>query len=157
MPTVLFPNPRFKGRQEVPTFEEVAQQVHIDRMPTCKNAKHGQPWIDSLRDCAFPKIERMPDDSVGQPGVIMCLALIWTEKHKTAKGLAQNQHRSGRDTLKRFGPAKTPLCRSRSGVGQGEGEAQAPQSHSLEGRKAMLAKALMLHSEAPSLMKMLRE
>jgi hypothetical protein len=34
-------NPRFNARQEVPTFEEVAQQVHIDRMPTWKNAKHG--------------------------------------------------------------------------------------------------------------------
>ena len=82
-------NPRFSARQEVPTFEEVAQQVHIDRMPTWKNAKHGQQWINTLRDYAFPKIGRMPIDSINQPEVMMCLAPIWTEKHETAKRLAQ--------------------------------------------------------------------
>ncbi|SFR38670.1 Integrase [Yoonia tamlensis] len=82
-------NPRFNARQDVPTFEEVAQQVHIDRMPTWKNAKHGQQWINTLRDYAFPKIGRMPIDSIGQPEVMMCLAPIWTEKHETAKRLSQ--------------------------------------------------------------------
>ncbi|MEP2890521.1 tyrosine-type recombinase/integrase [Tateyamaria sp.] len=82
-------NPRFNARQKVPTFEEVAQQVHIDRMPTWKNAKHGQQWINTLRDYAFPKIGRMPIDSIDQPEVMMCLAPIWTEKHETAKRLSQ--------------------------------------------------------------------
>ena len=82
-------NPRFDARQEVLTFEEVAQQVHIDRMPTWKNAKHGQQWINTLRDYAFPKIGRMPIDSIDQPEVMMCLAPIWTDKHETAKRLAQ--------------------------------------------------------------------
>lgn len=27
-------NPRYNGKREAPTFEEVAQQVHIDRLPT---------------------------------------------------------------------------------------------------------------------------
>ena len=70
-------------------FEEVAQQVHIDRMPTWKNAKHGQQWINTLRDYAFPKIGRMPIDSIDQPEVLMCLSPIWTEKHETARRLAQ--------------------------------------------------------------------
>ncbi|WP_037911491.1 tyrosine-type recombinase/integrase [Sulfitobacter mediterraneus] len=82
-------NPRFNARQEVPTFEEVAQQVHIDRMPTWKNAKHGQQWINTLRDYAFPRIGRMPIGSIDQPEVLMCLSPIWTEKHETAKRLAQ--------------------------------------------------------------------
>lgn len=82
-------NPRFSAREEVPTFEEVAQQVHIARMPTWKNAKHGQQWINTLRDYAFPKIGRMPINAVGQPEVMMCLAPIWTEKHETARRLAQ--------------------------------------------------------------------
>ena len=30
-------NPRFNAAREIPTFEEIAQQVHIDRMPTWKN------------------------------------------------------------------------------------------------------------------------
>lgn len=82
-------NPRFYAQREIPTFEEFAQQVHIDRIPTWKNAKHGQQWINTLRDYAFPKIGRMPLDSIDQPEVMMCLSPIWTEKHETAKRLAQ--------------------------------------------------------------------
>jgi integrase len=82
-------NPRFNAKREIPTFEDVAQQVHLARMPTWKNAKHGQQWINTLRDYAFPKIGRMPIDSINQPEVLMCLSPIWTEKHETAKRLAQ--------------------------------------------------------------------
>ena len=82
-------NPRYNARQEIPTFEEIAQQVHIERIPTWKNAKHGAQWINTLRDYAFPKIGRLPVDSIGQPEVLMCLSPIWTDKHETAKRLAQ--------------------------------------------------------------------
>lgn len=82
-------NPRFNAHKEVPTFETMAQQVHIDRMPTWKNQKHGQQWINTLRDYAFPKIGRMPIDSIDQPEVLMCLSPIWTEKHETARRLSQ--------------------------------------------------------------------
>ncbi len=82
-------NPRFNAQREIPTFEEIAQLVHIERIPTWKNAKHGQQWINTLRDYAFPKIGRMPVDSIGQPEAMMCLSPIWTEKHETAKRLAQ--------------------------------------------------------------------
>ncbi|WP_236939957.1 tyrosine-type recombinase/integrase [Falsihalocynthiibacter arcticus] len=82
-------NPRFNATREIPTFAEVAQQVHIDRMPTWKNAKHGQQWLNTLRDYAFPKIGRMPIDSIGQPEILMCLSPIWTDRHETAKRLAQ--------------------------------------------------------------------
>ncbi|WP_298256560.1 site-specific integrase [uncultured Litoreibacter sp.] len=82
-------NPRFNAQRDIPTFEEFAQQVHIDRMPAWKNAKHGQQWINTLRDYAFPKIGRMPVDSIDQPEVLMCLSPIWTEKHETARRLSQ--------------------------------------------------------------------
>ena len=82
-------NPRFTATREVPTFEEIAQQVHIDRMPTWKSQKHGQQWMTTLRDYAFPKIGRMPVDSIHQRDVLMCLYPIWTEKHETARRLSQ--------------------------------------------------------------------
>jgi len=82
-------NPRFNAQREIPTFEEFAQQVYIQRMPTWNNAKHGQQWINTLRDYAFPKIGRMPVDSIDQPEVLMCLSPIWTDKHETARRLAQ--------------------------------------------------------------------
>ena len=82
-------NPRFNAHREIPSFEEISRQVHIDRMPTWKNQKHGQQWINTLRDYAFPKIGRMPIDSIGQPEILMCLSPIWTDKHETARRLAQ--------------------------------------------------------------------
>jgi hypothetical protein len=82
-------NPRFNASREIPTFQDVASEVHTDRLPTWKNAKHGDQWINSLRDCAFPKIGRMRVDSIGQPEVMMCLSPIWTEKHETARRVAQ--------------------------------------------------------------------
>lgn len=82
-------NPRFNAIRQIPTFEEISRQVHIDRMPTWKNAKHGQQWLNTLRDYAFPQIGRMPIDSIGQPEVLLCLSSIWTEKHETARRLAQ--------------------------------------------------------------------
>ena len=82
-------NPRFNAKREIPTFEELSRQVHIDRLPTWKNPKHGQQWLNTLRDYAFPKIGRMPIDSIGQPEVLMCLSPIWTTKHETATRLAQ--------------------------------------------------------------------
>ena len=42
-----------------------------------------------MRDYAFPKIGRMPVDSINQSEVLMCLSPIWTEKHETARRLAQ--------------------------------------------------------------------
>lgn len=42
--------PQFKAQREIPTIEEIAQQVHIDRMPTWKNQRHGQQWVNTLRD-----------------------------------------------------------------------------------------------------------
>jgi chorismate mutase len=82
-------NPRYNAKREVPSFEELSRQVHIDRLPTWKNPKHGQQWLNTLRDYAFPKIGRMPVDAIGQPEVMMCLSPIWTDKHETAKRLAQ--------------------------------------------------------------------
>ena len=82
-------NPRYNGRQEIPCSEEIARQVHIERLPTWKNLKHGQQWINTLAEYAFPKIGRLPVSEVGQPEIMQVLLPIWTEKHETAKRLAQ--------------------------------------------------------------------
>lgn len=82
-------SPRYNATKEIPTFEEVARQVHIDRLPTWKNGKHGQQWINTLRDYAFPKIGRLPVSTIGQPEVLSCLSPIWTEKPETARRLMQ--------------------------------------------------------------------
>lgn len=149
-------NPRFNSTREIPTFEEVAQQVHIDRMPTWKNAKHGQQWINTLRDYAFPKIGRMPVDTIGQPEVLMCLSPIWTEKHETARRLAQRV-KTVLDVArsKGFRNGENPVTAFRDGNVLPKVKAK-PKHHKamdwrdvpafyadLNGRSAMAAKALM--------------
>ncbi|MBM1585387.1 tyrosine-type recombinase/integrase [Sulfitobacter mediterraneus] len=149
-------NPRFNARQEIPTFEEVAQQVHIDRMPTWKSAKHGQQWINTLRDYAFPKIGRMPIDSIDQPEVMMCLVPIWTEKHETAKRLAQRiktvldvarskGFRSGENPVTAIKDAQAlPKVKAKVAHHKAMHWKDVPAFYAdLKTRKAMAAKALM--------------
>ena len=149
-------NPRFNARQEIPSFEEVAQQVHIDRMPTWKNAKHGQQWINTLRDYAFPKIGRMPVDAIGQPEVMMCLAPIWTDKHETARRLAQRiktvldvarskGFRSGENPVTAIKNAQVlPKVKATMTHHKAMGWRDVPAFYAdLRGRNAMAAKALM--------------
>jgi integrase len=140
----------------VPTFEEVARQVHIDRMPTWKNAKHGQQWINTLRDYAFPRIGRMLIDSIDQPEVMMCLAPIWTEKHETAKGLAQRiktvldvarskGYRSGENPVTAINDAQAlPKVKAKVKHHKAMHWKDVPDFYAdLKTRKAMAAKALM--------------
>ncbi len=82
-------NPRYSAPTAVPTFEEMARQVHTEPLPTWRNAKHGDQWLNTLRDYAFPKIGQRPVSDIGQPEVLSCLSPIWTEKPETARRLAQ--------------------------------------------------------------------
>ena len=149
-------NPRFNTKQEIPTFEEVAQQVHIERLPTWKNAKHGQQWINTLRDYAFPKIGRMPVDSIGQPEALMCLSPIWTDKHETARRLAQRiktvldvakskGFRSGENPITEIKDAKVlPKVTAKPKHHKAMKWQEVPAFYAeLKSRDAMAAKALM--------------
>lgn len=82
-------HPKYHGAKDIPSFEEFARQVHIERLPTWKNAKHGAQWINTLVDYAFPKIGRLSVDTIGQPEVLSVLTPIWTEKHETARRVSQ--------------------------------------------------------------------
>ncbi|MEM9232212.1 MAG: integrase arm-type DNA-binding domain-containing protein [Pseudomonadota bacterium] len=82
-------NPRYNAKQDIPTFEEVARQVHIERLPTWKNEKHGTQWINTLAEYTFQRIGRLPVSDIGQPEVLSCLMPIWTDKPETARRVAQ--------------------------------------------------------------------
>lgn len=82
-------NPRHNATQDIPTFIEIAQQVHIERKPTWRSKKHGENWIRSIELYAYPKIGKIPVSEIGQPEILMVLSPIWIEKHETAKRLAQ--------------------------------------------------------------------
>ena len=82
-------NPHHNISQDIPTFIEIAQQVHIDRKPTWGSKKHGENWLRSVELYAFPKIGSMPVSDIGQPEVLSVLSPIWTDKHETARRVSQ--------------------------------------------------------------------
>jgi len=82
-------DPLLDAKKEIPTFAEMAKQVHMERLPTWRNPKHGDQWINTLRDYTFAKIGRLPVSDIGRPEVLSCLSPIWTEKHETAKRVSQ--------------------------------------------------------------------
>ena len=53
-------NSRFNATRHIPTFEEVAGQVHIDRMPIWKNAKHGTHGSTPYASMPFPRLGGCP-------------------------------------------------------------------------------------------------
>jgi integrase len=82
-------NPRHNAALDIPTFIEMAQQVHIDRIPTWRSKKHGENWLRSVELYAFPKIGSMPLSDIGQPEVLSVLSPIWTNKYETARRVSQ--------------------------------------------------------------------
>ena len=82
-------NPKYSSAGVVPTFEQAAREVHNERLPTWKNKKHADQFINTLRDYAFPKIGKRKVSEIGEPEVLSCLSPIWAEKHETAKRVAQ--------------------------------------------------------------------
>ncbi len=72
-----------------PTFAEAAHQVHADAMPTWKNPKHAQQWINTLEAYAFPVIGDMQLDHITSSDVLKVLSPIWLEKAETARRVRQ--------------------------------------------------------------------
>lgn len=149
-------NPRFNADKKVPTFEEIAHQVHIARLPTWKNPKHGQQWINTLTEYAFPKIGRLPVSEIEQPEVMQVLLPIWTEKHETAKRLAQriktvlavaksSGYRTGENPVTTLREAKVlPTVKQKVRHHKAMHWKEVPAFYAdLTARSAMAAKALM--------------
>ena len=149
-------NPRFNAKREIPTFEEVARQVHIERLPTWKNEKHGAQWINTLADYVFPLIGRLPVSDIGQPEVLSCLAPIWTLKPETARRVAQRikavldvarskGFRSGENPVVAIRDARVlPKIKARAEHHKAMDWRDVPAFYAdLKSRDAMAAKALM--------------
>lgn len=83
-----------RDKSPVPTFAEAATQVHTKYIiPSTKNAKHRQQWINTLQDYAFPVIGALPVDTITSAEILRVLTPIWTEKAETARRVRQRLHR----------------------------------------------------------------
>jgi len=76
-------------KRSIPTFAEAARQVHLENIPTWKNSKQADQWINSLQNYAFPKIGKLRVDDVGVDDVLSVLNPIWVEKSETANRVRQ--------------------------------------------------------------------
>lgn len=72
-----------------PTFEQVAREVHEGMRPGWKNPKHGDQWINTLRDYAFPKIGKRKVDELAPADFAEVLRPIWLVKPETASRVKQ--------------------------------------------------------------------
>ena len=80
---------RRKAKLVIPTFEEAARKVHGEHAAAWKNAKHGQQWLNTLRDYAFPLVGRRPVDQIDSADILKVLSPIWLAKPETARRVRQ--------------------------------------------------------------------
>jgi integrase len=99
-----------------PTFEVCTRAVYDLRRKTWSNGKHVHQWINTLHDYAFPKIGKMPVDTITTAEVLDVLSPIWTDKPETARRVRQRisiildwaraaGHRSGDNPVDLIGDA----------------------------------------------------
>jgi len=84
-------DPLLNRRQQdnVPLFEDAAQQVWEQLRPSWKNTKHAAQWINTLKQYAFPYIGKLKLDEVSSAHIMKVLSPIWLEKPETARRLKQ--------------------------------------------------------------------
>lgn len=75
--------------RSIPTFEEAAYAVHEMHLPTWKNPKHAQQWINTLKQYAFPRIGPKRISTISSADVLAVLTPIWTNKPETASRVRQ--------------------------------------------------------------------
>jgi integrase len=73
----------------VPTFAEATGLVHEEHKRGWRNGKHGDQWLTTLKNYAFPKIGQLPVDQVTTGQVRDLLGEIWLTKPETARRVRQ--------------------------------------------------------------------
>lgn len=73
----------------VMTFEEAAREVHRINVPTWKNPKHADQFINTLATYAFPTMGRTKVSDVTTADVLAVLQPIWLTKSETARRVRQ--------------------------------------------------------------------
>jgi integrase len=82
-------DPLAERRRRRLTFEEAARECLEELRPTWRNSGHGDRWLRSLENYAFPEIGRKPVDEVTTADCKRVLRPIWTTKHDTAARVRQ--------------------------------------------------------------------
>lgn len=76
----------------IPDFKKAAETLHKDLLPSWKNAKHGQQWINTLKEYAFPTLGSLQLSEIQPKHIADVLRPIWLSKAETASRLKQRIH-----------------------------------------------------------------
>ena len=71
------------------SFEEAARALHEANKPQWANAKHGDQWLATLENHAFPAFGSKPVGEVTAGDVIAAISGIWTAKPETGRRVRQ--------------------------------------------------------------------
>ena len=80
---------RRKAKDGMPTFREAAVMVHMEHLPSWKNAKHAKQWLSTLEAYVFPRLGNLPVNQIDGPIVRDVLADIWLTIPETARRVRQ--------------------------------------------------------------------
>lgn len=75
--------------KEVMTFEEATREVHRIHLPTWKNPKHGDQFLNTLATYAFPTMGKSKVTEVTTSDILAVLQPIWLTKAETARRVKQ--------------------------------------------------------------------
>ena len=78
-----------KEAEGIPTFATACQTVHDLHLPTWRNVKHRQQWINTLREYAIPHFGKKRLDTVNSADVLATLMPIWNSHPETARRVKQ--------------------------------------------------------------------
>ena len=76
----------------LPTFEQAALRVYEELLPSWKNAKHGQQWINTLSAHIFPALGSASVDQLRPSHFADALRPIWLSTPETASRIKQRCH-----------------------------------------------------------------
>lgn len=76
-------------KKDVPLFEDAAEMVWKQNLPSWKNEKHKTEWISSIRRYANPVIGILRLDEIKSAHMMKILSPIWLEKQETSRRLKQ--------------------------------------------------------------------
>jgi integrase len=71
------------------TFEAATEKVHELHKPTWRNPKHGQQWLNTLKQYAFPHFGKKRVDTLTSADVLTVLTPIWNSRPETARRVKQ--------------------------------------------------------------------
>ena len=79
-----------RRKANTPTFQVAAERVHREQIiPSTKNGKHQDQWINTLKQYVFPVLGAQTVDDISSADVLQVLSKLWVEKPETARRVKQ--------------------------------------------------------------------